>query len=90
MSAAAETINVQEKLSASLLPERNDSNNHLTNGAVNLFAPDCDEILDDEELNGIHETVDPRVSTYLANWFVCFCSSHLHLYHYCTLSLYSL
>ncbi|KXJ14137.1 GTP-binding protein 1 [Exaiptasia diaphana] len=62
MSAAAETINVQEKLSASLLPERNDSNNHLTNGAVNLFAPDCDEIFDDAELNGIHEPVDPRTS----------------------------
>jgi len=67
MSAAAETINVQEKLSnSSLLPERTDSS-HLSNGEVNLFAPDTDEIFDDEVLNGTHEKVDPRVSTVLKN-----------------------
>lgn len=73
MSAATETINVQEKLSnCNLLPERTDSN-RLGNGDMNLFAPDNDEIFSDEELNGTHDDVDPRVSGETVYAFVKWC-----------------
>lgn len=72
MSAAAETINVQEKLSSGMLPEKNDLN-HLHNGAANLFAPDSDQGIYDEETNGIHDIQDPRVSRKEFITVICHC-----------------
>ena len=69
MSAAAETINVQEILSSGILSDRNDGL-HLHNGAASLFAPDSDHgVFDDGELNGINDISDPRVSEkYIWYW----------------------
>lgn len=61
MSAAAETINVEEKLSGSTLNGRQDGS---PDGTDNLFAPDNDSELYLEEngtSNGSEQSIDPRV-----------------------------
>ena len=63
MSAATETINVEEKFSGSSLNGRQDHDGS-PEGADNLFAPDSDGDFYFEEsgaLNGSHQGVDPRV-----------------------------
>ena len=66
MSAAAETINVEEQFSGTSL---NGAKNGSPEGADNLFAPDSDGEFYFEEssnLNGKEQAVDPRV------WACCF------------------
>jgi len=61
MSAAAETINVEEKFSGSSLAG---VQNGSPDGADNLFAPDGDGeffLEDGGTLNGKEQGVDPRV-----------------------------
>lgn len=61
MSAAAETINVEEKFSGSSLPS---AQNGSPDGTDNLFAPDGDGefyLEDGCTLNGKEQGVDPRV-----------------------------
>ena len=64
MSAAAETINVEEKFSGSSL---NGSQAGLPDGADNLFAPDSESEFYLEEngtSNGLEHNIDPRVRRY--------------------------
>ena len=61
MSAAAETINVEEKFSGSSLAG---AQNGSPDGADNLFAPDGDGefyLENGSALNGKEHGVDPRV-----------------------------
>ncbi|XP_048576283.1 GTP-binding protein 1 [Nematostella vectensis] len=58
MSAATENINVQEKL-----PSTVHDPSATTNGATNLFAPDTDnELFEEEDVNGQHDLGDPRLA----------------------------
>ncbi|XP_078346711.1 GTP-binding protein 1-like [Oculina patagonica] len=62
MSAAAETINVEEKFSGTSL---NGAQNGSPEGADNLFAPDSDGefyLEENSNLNGKEQAVDPRVA----------------------------
>ena len=61
MSAAAETINVEEKFSGSSL---NSSQAGSPDGADNLFAPDSESEFYQEEngtSNGLEHAIDPKV-----------------------------
>ena len=68
MSAAAETINVEEKFSGSSLVDKPDG---LYDGAENLFAPASDGELYHDAVgaaNGIK--FDPRVCKYIHSCYV--------------------